>query len=180
VFVHPTASADPAAHHLGLPDTLIDFTADTTRAVAQMLYLNRFARTPNVKYIFAHAGGTIPYLAGRFAIIDEMNVIPGGETRGTAAAALRRLHWDIALSFSPPVLNMLKDVVGLDHILFGTDFPYLRRDIAVRSASEMREIVALSQPERQAVLHRNAQRLFPRLCARLAAGPRRGWDHGSE
>jgi len=170
VFVHPTASADPAAHHLGLPDTLIDFTADTTRAVAQMLYLNRFARTPNVKYIFAHAGGTIPYLAGRFAIIDEMNVIPGGETRGTAAAALRRLHCDIALSFSPPVLNMLKDVVGLDHILFGTDFPYLRRDIAVRSASEMREIAALSQPERQAVLHGNAQRLFPRLYARLAAG----------
>jgi 6-methylsalicylate decarboxylase len=170
VFVHPTASADPAAHHLGLPDTLIDFTADTTRAVAQMLYLNRFARTPNVKYIFAHAGGTIPYLAGRFAIIDEMNVIPGGETRGTAAAALRRLHWDVALSFSPPVLNMLKDVVGLDHILFGTDFPYLRRDIAVRSASEMREIASLSQPERQAVLHGNAQRLFPRLYARLAAG----------
>src|SRR5260221_1419925 len=36
-FVHPTASLDPAAHQLGLPDNLIDFTADTTRAVAQML-----------------------------------------------------------------------------------------------------------------------------------------------
>jgi aminocarboxymuconate-semialdehyde decarboxylase len=65
---------------------------------------------------------------------------------------------------------MLKDVVGLDHILFGTDFPYLRRDIAVRSASEMREIAALSPAERQAVLHGSAQRLFPRLYARLAAG----------
>ena len=77
VFIHPTASPDPAAHQLGLPDTLIDFTADTTRAIAQMLYSNRFARTPSVKYIFSHAGGTIPYLAGRFAIVDEMNVIPG-------------------------------------------------------------------------------------------------------
>ena len=37
VFIHPTASPDPAAHQLGLPDTLIDFTADTTRAIAQML-----------------------------------------------------------------------------------------------------------------------------------------------
>jgi hypothetical protein len=63
-----------------------------------MLYSNRFAQTPNVKYIFSHAGGTIPYLAGRFAIIDEMNVIPGGEIRGTTAATLRRLHWDTALS----------------------------------------------------------------------------------
>jgi hypothetical protein len=61
-------------------------TADTTRAVAQMLYSNRFAQTPNVKYIFSHAGGTIPYLAGRFAIIDEMNVIPGGEIRGAGSS----------------------------------------------------------------------------------------------
>ena len=82
VFVHPTASPDLAAHQLGLPDSLIDFTADTTRVVAQMLYSNRFARTPSVKYIFSHAGGTVPYLAGRFAIVDEMNVIPGGEIRG--------------------------------------------------------------------------------------------------
>jgi predicted TIM-barrel fold metal-dependent hydrolase len=168
VFVHPTASADPTAHQLGLPDTLIDFTADTTRAVAQMLYLNRFARTPNVKYIFAHAGGTIPYLAGRFAIVDEMNVIPGGDARGTAAAALKRLHWDIALSFSPPVLNMLKDVVGLDKMFFGTDFPYLRRDIAVRGARAMDGNAALSDVERNSVLSGNAQRLLPRLCERLA------------
>ena len=172
-FVHPTASTDPAAHHLGLPDTVINFTADTTRAVAQMLYSNRFARTPNVKYIFAHAGGTIPYLAGRFAIIDEMNVIPGGESRGTAEATLRRLHWDIALSFTPPVLNMLKEVAGLDQMLFGTDYPYLRRDIAIRSARNLRETTSLSGPERQAVLDGNARRLFPRLCERLAAIPSR-------
>jgi aminocarboxymuconate-semialdehyde decarboxylase len=170
VFVHPTASPDPAAHQLGLPDNLIDFTADTTRAVAQMLYSNRFARTPNVQYIFAHAGGTIPYLAGRFAIIDEMNVIPGGEVRGTAAATLRRLHWDTALSFSEPVLNMLKEVVGLDQVLFGTDHPYLRRDIAVRSARNMRQ-TALLAPERQAILCGNAEQLFPRLCDRLVARP---------
>jgi len=170
VFVHPTASPDPAAHQLGLPDNLIDFTADTTRAVAQMLYSNRFARTPNVKYIFSHAGGTIPYLAGRFAIIDEMNVVPGGEVRGTAAATLRRLHWDTALSFSEPVLTMLKEVVGLDQVLFGTDYPYLRRDIAVRSARNMRQ-TALVAPERQAILCRNAEQLFPRLCRRLAARP---------
>src|SRR6202165_6093805 len=93
VFVHPNPSPDPTAHKLGLPDSLIDFTADTTRAVAQMHYRNRFARTPNVKYFFVHAGGTIPYLAGRFRIVAEMKVIPGGETRGTASDTFRRLYW---------------------------------------------------------------------------------------
>jgi predicted TIM-barrel fold metal-dependent hydrolase len=80
--VHPTSSPDPAARSLGLPDSLIDFTTDTTRAVAQLHYGNTFARTPNVKYIFSHAG-TIPYLATRFSIIEEMNVIPGEEERRT-------------------------------------------------------------------------------------------------
>jgi 6-methylsalicylate decarboxylase len=169
VFVHPTASPDPVAHQLGLADSLIDFTADTTRAIAQMLYSNRFARTPSVKYIFSHAGGTVPYLAGRFAIVDEMNVIPGGEIRVTAATTLRRLYYDTALSFSPPVLNMLREVVGLTQVLFGTDNPYLRRDMAVRSADHMRQTTALSEAERQAVLHGNAQRLFPRLRRVLAA-----------
>jgi 6-methylsalicylate decarboxylase len=96
VFVHPTSSPDAAARTLGLPDSLIDFTADTTRAVAQMHYGNTFARTPNVKYIFSHAGGTIPYLATRFSIVDEMNVIPGAEERGTAADTLRRLCGHVA------------------------------------------------------------------------------------
>jgi GMC oxidoreductase/Amidohydrolase len=60
VFVHPTASPDSSARQLGLPDSLIDFTADTTRAVAQtQMHYTRFARTPSVKYILSHAGGTV-------------------------------------------------------------------------------------------------------------------------
>jgi 6-methylsalicylate decarboxylase len=162
-FVHPTASPDPSAHHLGLPDSLIDFTADTTRAVAQMHYSNRFARTPNVKYIFSHAGGTAPYLAGRWAIVDEMNVIPGCEERGTAADTLRRLYWDTALSYSDPILRMLRDVVGLDQVLFGSDFPYLRRDLAVNCVQRLEQTVELTADERTRVMSRNALELFPRF-----------------
>jgi predicted TIM-barrel fold metal-dependent hydrolase len=96
VFVHPTASPDRVAHALGLPDSLVDFVADTTRAIAHLHYSNTFARTPNVKYIFSHAGGTIPYLATRFGVVDEMGVIDGAGERGTAADTLRRLYWDTA------------------------------------------------------------------------------------
>src|ERR1700686_326756 len=110
-FVQPTSSPDAASRGLGLPDSLIDFTADTTRAVAQLHYGNTFARTPNIKYIFSHAGGTIPYLASRFAIVDAMKVIPGEEERGTAADTFRRLYWDTALSWSDPVLHMLRSIV---------------------------------------------------------------------
>jgi len=165
VFVHPTASPDPSAHSLGLPDSLIDFTADTTRAVAQLHYGNTFARTPNVKYIFSHAGGTIPYLATRFGIVDEMNVIPGAEERGTAADTLRRLYWDTALSWRPPILRMLRTEIGLNQVLFGSDYPYLRRDLAVGCRSAVEASPELNKDEARAVLSGNALRLFPRLTA---------------
>jgi len=163
VFVHPTSSPDAAARTLGLPDSLIDFTADTTRAVAQMHYGNTFARTPNVKYIFSHAGGTIPYLATRFSIVDEMNVIPGAEERGSAANTLRRLYWDTALSWKPPVLQMLRSAVGMDRVLFGSDYPYLRRDLAVTCCQEVASSSELDANESRAVLSKNALSLLPRF-----------------
>jgi 6-methylsalicylate decarboxylase len=163
VFVHSTSSPDAAARTLGLPDSLINFTADTTRAVAQMHYGNTFARTPNVKYIFSHAGGTIPYLATRFSIVDEMNVIPGAEERGTAADTLRRLYWDTALSWKPPVLRMLRCAVGMDRVLFGSDYPYLRRDLAVSCRQEVASSSELDANESRAVLSKNALSLFPRF-----------------
>ena len=126
VFVHPNPSPDVAAHSLGLPDNVIDFPTDTNRVVAQMHYTGRFARTPNVKYIFSHAGGSILYLAARFAIIDEMGFIPGAEQRGTAADMFRRMYWDTALAAGDPVLRMLRDVAGMTQVLFGTEFPYQR------------------------------------------------------
>jgi 6-methylsalicylate decarboxylase len=165
VFVHPTASPDPAAHRLGLPDSLIDFTADTTRAVAKLHYSNTFARTPNVKYILSHAGGTIPYLASRFAIVDAMNVIPGAQERGTAADTFRRLYWDTALSWTDPVLHMLRSIVGLDRVLYGSDFPYLRRDLAVSSVHAIKQSQELHDTERAAILSGTALSLIPRFAA---------------
>jgi len=163
VFIHPTASPDPAAHALGLPDSLVDFVADTSRAIAHLHYSNTFARTPNVKYIISHAGGTIPYLASRFAIVDEMGVIDGAAERGTAADTFRRLYWDTALSWHDPVLQLLRSVVGMDRVLYGSDFPYLRHDLAIGSREHLSRTEALSDAERAAVLGGTAMTLLPRI-----------------
>jgi 6-methylsalicylate decarboxylase len=169
VFVHPNASPDPSAHALGLPDSLIDFTADTTRAVAALHYSGTFARTPDVSYVFSHAGGTVPYLAGRFDIVDRMQVIPGAEQRSSAAETFRRLYWDTALSWGDPVLRMLRDTVGIGQVLFGTDFPYLRRDMAVSTRQHILDSPELSDGERTAILGATAATLIPRLAALKSA-----------
>ena len=166
VFVHPTLSPDPTAHTLLLPDSLIDFVADTTRAIAKLHYSDTFARTPNVKYIFSHAGGTIPYLATRFGIVDQMGVIPDNAGRGTAADTFRRLYWDTALSWHDPVLEMLRSVVGIDRVVYGSDFPYLRRDLAVAGRHELARTEALSAAERKTVFGETAAGLLPRLARR--------------
>jgi aminocarboxymuconate-semialdehyde decarboxylase len=164
---HPVGGITPPpwteSTALALPDSLIDFTADTTRAVAEMLYGNRFARTSNVKYIFSHAGGTIPYLAGRFGIVDEMRVIPGADARRTAAETFRGLYWDTALAFGNPVLRMLRSVVGLERVMCGSDYPYFRHDLAVGCIAALRHTEELAASEREAVLGANALELFPRL-----------------
>jgi Predicted metal-dependent hydrolase of the TIM-barrel fold len=116
-----------------------------------------------VKYIFSHAGGSIPYLAARFAIIDEMGFIAGAEQRGAAADSFHRVYWDTALAASDPVLRMLRDVTGIDQVLFGTDFPYLRRDLAVNAKQRILQSSELNDLERRGILAGNAARLFPRL-----------------
>jgi 6-methylsalicylate decarboxylase len=163
VFVHPIASPDPIAHTLGLPDTLLDYPVDTSRAIAKLHYSNTFTRTPDVKYVFVHGGGTIPYLASRFAIVDEMDVIPGARERGAFADVLPRLYWDTASAFSDPILHMLRSVTGLDNVVFGTDYPYPRDAISIGGLRHLQDTAELDDDERRGVLGESAARLIPRL-----------------
>jgi predicted TIM-barrel fold metal-dependent hydrolase len=163
VFVHPIASPDPIAHTLGLPDTLLDYPVDTSRAIAKLHYSNTFVRTPDVKYVFVHAGGTIPFVAPRFAIVDEMDVIPGAQERGAFADALPRLHWDTASAFSDPVLHMLRSVTGVENVVFGTDYPYPHDAISIGGLHQLQDTAELDDGERRGVLGESAARLIPRL-----------------
>jgi aminocarboxymuconate-semialdehyde decarboxylase len=163
VFVHPTASPDPIAHTLGLPDTLLDYPVDTSRAIAKLHYSNTLARTPDVKYVFVHAGGTIPFLASRFAIVDEMDVIPGARERGAFADVLPRLYWDTASAFTDPVLHMLRSVTGLKNVVFGTDYPYPANTISIGGLRQLQNTAELDDGERAGVLGACALRLIPRL-----------------
>jgi predicted TIM-barrel fold metal-dependent hydrolase len=168
VFVHPTASPDPIAHTLGLPDALLDYPVDTSRAVAKLHYSNTFARTPDVKYLFPHGGGTIPFVASRFAIVDEMDVIPGADERGPFAETIERLHWDTASAFGDPVLHLLRSVAGLGNVVFGTDYPYPHDEISIGGLRALERTAELDHEERAAVLGGTAVRLIPRLAPQFA------------
>jgi 6-methylsalicylate decarboxylase len=67
------------------------------------------------------------------------------------------------LTASPPVLQMLPSAVGMDWVLFGSDYPYLRRDLAVNCRHEVASSSELDANESRTVLSRNALSLFPRF-----------------
>jgi predicted TIM-barrel fold metal-dependent hydrolase len=163
VFVHPNASPDPSAHSLGLTDNLIDFPGDTTRMIAQMHYGGTFAETPDVKYVFSHAGGTAPYLAGRMAIVDEMQIMGDSSVTGTAAESFRRLYWDTALAWTDPVINHLRHISGIGKVVFGTDFPYVRNDLAFKGKVRLKSNPELAAEEKTKIFGGNALELFPRF-----------------
>jgi aminocarboxymuconate-semialdehyde decarboxylase len=92
-----------------------------------------------------------------------MGFIAGAEQRGSAADMFRRIYWDTALAASDPVLRMLRDVAGINQVLYGTDFPYLRRDLAINSRQRILQSSELDDLERRAILGGNASRLFPAI-----------------
>jgi aminocarboxymuconate-semialdehyde decarboxylase len=116
-----------------------------------------------VRQAYAIAGGTIPFVASRFAIVDEMDVIPGAQERGAFADALPRLYWDTASAFSDPVLHMLRSVTGLGNVVFGTDYPYPRDAISIAGLRQLQHTTELDESERRGVLGGSAARLIPRL-----------------
>ena len=118
VFVHPTVCDCDLDVLPGFAPTIIEFPHSTTRAVVSLLNSDTFARCPNIRFIFAHAGGTIPFLAKRItrAKPEWRNML------------LQRLYYDTASSADAAVFSSLLKLVTSREILLGTDFPFAPPD----------------------------------------------------
>jgi predicted TIM-barrel fold metal-dependent hydrolase len=119
-------------------------------------------RFPDIRFIWSHAGGTVPFLAGRI----EQNVrnLKDRETRlpDGAMHALKRFHYDVAGAANSGALASLMQMVSAAQVLFGTDFPP-----AGPSLNTVKSLAALgfSQADLRAIDRDNAVRLLPRLAA---------------
>lgn len=128
ILLHPMLPASADAFRDFVLGPLVGFPFDTTLAVARMCYAGMLKELPNIRWIVAHAGGAIPYLAERldngyrdFAE-DRVNV------DDLPSAYLKRLYYD-TVTFSPHVLRLLRDWAGAEHMAMGSDYPHKLGDI---------------------------------------------------
>jgi len=182
-FIHPnnppSAAVARQGFSPGIGNFLSEFVFDTTRAGLNLLFNDCLDRYPRIKFILAHAGGTLPYFSWRLGEIMErqmtndpwdkqyrsrfMDTHAGKITRDFVLSKIRRFYFDTALSAGPQVLGSLLQVADHDKILFGSDWPYCPEIMATDMITQLEGNPLLDEKLKRAIARDNALKLFPRL-----------------
>ncbi|MFX1408793.1 MAG: amidohydrolase family protein [Promethearchaeota archaeon] len=156
VFIHPDAPPSNKLPNLNLPSSVLEFVFDTTRAIANLMHHGIFKKYPNIKFIFAHAGGTAPYLAWRITFGNKRLI-----------SQFNDLYYGTALSATSNILHSLIEIVDYSHILFGSDFPFVHEIVVKEMIQELINNNRFDKQTRLAIEQENALLLFPRFRAYL-------------
>ncbi|MEA2903036.1 MAG: 6-methylsalicylate decarboxylase [Alphaproteobacteria bacterium] len=161
VFVHPIAP-NCCAGLKPVPDfadSVIEYGTDTTRTIASILFSGTSRRCKDIRFVFAHGGGTAPYLVERFNRAGS-NKSLAEYTYDVVMSELRRYHYDTAIMAHPAPLAALTRLAPITQILFGSDYPFRTPADTAKGIGEF-----LSAADLAAVERGNALRLIPRLAS---------------
>jgi predicted TIM-barrel fold metal-dependent hydrolase len=163
VFVHPNFHPSSRALDLKIPAFMVEFTFDTTRAAVNMLISGTLDRFPRIKFILAHAGGTLPYLAWRLSVAPLVDQRVAHLSAEHILAKLRGFWYDTAQAAGPQTMGVLNEVADPERILFGSDWPYCPETVVAETAKALREQDFPTPGQHEGINHGNALKLFSRL-----------------
>jgi predicted TIM-barrel fold metal-dependent hydrolase len=156
VYTHPLCAA--CASQPALVDGQnrgVEFVIDTTRTILSVLVNGTVTRFPDIKFIWSHGGGTVPFITSRLA--GAASKLPKG-----LIFELQKFYYDTAQAFNPYTLPSFKKLVPASHILFGTDFP-LGGGSAAIVAKGLAENGGFTAAEMRGIDRDNALALLPRI-----------------
>jgi predicted TIM-barrel fold metal-dependent hydrolase len=159
VYFHPLVAACCGRLSVGTFPAVIEVPHDTTRAVVSLLLSGGFARWRNIRWLFSHAGGTIPMLAGRINYFHRGARNAGEFAPEGIEAELKRLHYDTANATHPSSMAALLKLVPSSQVVYGSDYPYVPMDTQAQALTQL----GLDGATLRGIQRDNAVRLVPRL-----------------
>jgi 6-methylsalicylate decarboxylase len=161
VYTHPTTSACCTNVLPGLPPQAIEYPFETTRTITSLLINGTIHNNPDIRWIFSHGGGATPMMAGRMT--DTIGHHPNAKKfyPDGVPAQLRKLYYDTAAADTAGSLAALRVMAPLTHILFGTDYPFVK---VAEGVAHLRDDT-MSDADRAAIDRGNALALLPRFKA---------------
>jgi 6-methylsalicylate decarboxylase len=160
LFIHPAglACGSPPIKAAGLLWPL-GGTAEDTLCAVHMMQSGFTVKFPNVRAILPHLGGTLPFLMHR---LDRplRKSLPGGAPLKDVA----RKFWYDSVNGEPAALRCACELLGIDRIVFGTDYPFFRDD-AYKAAADYIVGSGLAAADVEAIFETNPKRLLDGIIA---------------
>ena len=145
------------------PLAMQEYLSETTRAVANMITRNVLSRYPHVKVVVPHCGAYLPLAVPRIKSLTpvmQQNKLVGDIDWEANLAAL---YYDLAGAHSPEVIRMLLTITTPDHLLYGSDYPYVAPQVLTQSLRRMQQYLNTEPdlaPYKEMILHKNAEWLL--------------------
>lgn len=157
LYTHPTAANCCRNLQPDTPPTVIEYGTDTSRTIVSIIFSGTAARYPNIRFIFSHAGGTIPFLTERLQkmpVIDPklQAMVPNGVMH-----ELQRFYYDTAWASNPYAMSSLLKMVNKDQVLFGSDYPYRTSEDNIKGLIDY----GFTQKDLNQITRGNALKLMP-------------------
>lgn len=138
---------------------LVGFPFETTLAATRMVISGIFERFRDIKLILSHMGGAIPYLFERidygYNVLDPCRI----DISQLPSEYFKKFYYETALSYHLPSMICGYQSVGADHILLGSDYPFVPTDLGKKSVSII-EMLGLSPEEKDKIYQGNAQKIL--------------------
>jgi predicted TIM-barrel fold metal-dependent hydrolase len=160
VFIHPTHCEAPDHTRLHAPPFVVEYVFDTTRAIVNLIYTGTLRRCPNVRFIIAHGGGTVPFLAQRISMLEGHRHAKGVTD---VIPTLRSLYYETASTTSSFALRSLQELADPTHILWGSDLPFVYGERLQEEVDHWEAYDGFDATARRNVEQLNALKLFPRF-----------------
>ena len=161
IIIHPhKPSAVNNQLIANVPLASYEYLAETTRTVLNMVANDVLVRYPNLKVAVPHCGSFLPNALPRFRSLLPVMVKQGYMQPVDVDANLSRLYYDLAGAPTDEVIDALLTITTPDHILYGSDYPYVAEPVLLQGKNALQSRLAQHGLEPQDVFADNAKRLF--------------------